>query len=76
MNTTFYEFIKLAKKTAGLIIPTPRKRLNLVQSEEGLFKGRVFTTAGFGFVENIRIHSLVNGYGYNFKKRRFLLPSP
>jgi cyanophycinase len=27
-------------------------------------------------VENIRIHSLVNGYGYNFKKRRFLIPSP
>jgi len=25
-------------------------------------------------VENIRIHSLVNGYGYNFKKRRFLMP--
>jgi cyanophycinase len=26
-------------------------------------------------VENVRIHSLVDGYGYNFKKRRFLLPS-
>ena len=26
-------------------------------------------------VENVRIHSLVNGYGYNFKKRQFLLPS-
>lgn len=26
-------------------------------------------------VENVRIHSLVNGYGYNFKKRRFLLPA-
>ena len=26
-------------------------------------------------VENIRIHSLVNGYGYNVKKRRFLIPS-
>jgi cyanophycinase len=26
-------------------------------------------------VENVRIHSLVNGYGYNFKKRRFLVPS-
>ncbi len=26
-------------------------------------------------VENIQIHSLVNGYGYNFKKRRFLVPS-
>lgn len=25
-------------------------------------------------VENIRMHSLVNGYGYNFKKRQFLLP--
>ncbi len=25
-------------------------------------------------VENIRIHSLVNGYGYNFKKRQFLIP--
>jgi len=25
-------------------------------------------------VENVRIHSLVNGYGYNFKKRQFLLP--
>ena len=24
-------------------------------------------------VENVRIHSLVNGYGYNFKKRRLLL---
>ena len=24
-------------------------------------------------VENVRIHSLVNGYGYNFKKRRFLI---
>lgn len=124
------------------------------ESEEGLFKGRVFTTAGFGFVkniifdthfmargrigrlvqivttnptcigvgigedsgvilkgdgmievigtgqviivdgndiahsnimdikpggpiavENVRIHSLVNGYGYHFKKRRFLIPS-
>ncbi|MBC8551598.1 MAG: cyanophycinase [Candidatus Brocadiales bacterium] len=27
-------------------------------------------------VENIRIHSLVNGYGYNFDKRLFLTPSP
>ncbi len=27
-------------------------------------------------VENVRIHSLVNGYGYCFKKRRFLTPSP
>jgi cyanophycinase len=124
------------------------------ESEEGLFKGRVFTTPGFGFVkniifdthfmargrigrlvqivttnptcigvgigedsgvilkgdgmievigtgqviivdgndiahsnimdikpggpiavENVRIHSLVNGYGYHFKKRRFLIPS-
>ncbi|MBC8508488.1 MAG: cyanophycinase [Chloroflexi bacterium] len=123
------------------------------KSEEGLFKGRVLTTAGFGFVENIvfdthfitrgrigrliqivttnptsigvgigedsgvilkgdstvevigtgqviivdgsdivhsnimdiepgrpiavenmKIHSLVNGYGYDFKKRRFLTP--
>jgi len=26
-------------------------------------------------VENVRIHSLVNGYGYNFKKRLFLIPS-
>ncbi|MFC1886408.1 cyanophycinase [Thermodesulfobacteriota bacterium] len=26
-------------------------------------------------VENVRIHSLVDGYGYNFKKRRFLIPS-
>ena len=26
-------------------------------------------------MENVRIHSLVNGYGYNFKKRQFLLPS-
>jgi cyanophycinase len=26
-------------------------------------------------VENVRIHSLVDGYGYNFKKRRFLTPS-
>jgi len=26
-------------------------------------------------VENVRIHSLVNGYGYNFKNRRFLAPS-
>ncbi|MBI9090835.1 MAG: cyanophycinase [Desulfobacterium sp.] len=26
-------------------------------------------------VENIRIHSLVDGYGYDFKKRRFLRPS-
>jgi len=25
-------------------------------------------------VENVRIHSLVNGYGYNFKKRFFLTP--
>lgn len=25
-------------------------------------------------VENIRIHSLVNGYGYDFKSKRFLLP--
>lgn len=25
-------------------------------------------------VENIRIHSLVHGYGYNFKKRRFIKP--
>ncbi len=123
------------------------------ESEQGLFKGRVFTTAGFGFVkniifdthfmargrigrlvqivttnptcigvgigedsgvvlkgdgmievigtgqviivdgndiahsnimdikpggpiavENVRIHSLVNGYGYHFKNRRFLTP--
>lgn len=27
-------------------------------------------------VENVRIHSLVNGYGYNFKKRQFLTPAP
>jgi cyanophycinase len=27
-------------------------------------------------VEYIIIHSLVNGYGYDFKKRRFLIPSP
>ena len=27
-------------------------------------------------VENVRIHSLVDGYGYNFRKRRFLTPSP
>ena len=26
-------------------------------------------------VENVRIHSLVNGYGYHFKERKFLLPS-
>ncbi|THB81555.1 MAG: cyanophycinase, partial [Desulfobacteraceae bacterium] len=26
-------------------------------------------------VENVRIHSLVDGYGYNFKKRQFLKPS-
>jgi len=26
-------------------------------------------------VENVRIHSLVNGYGYDFNKRRFLLPA-
>lgn len=26
-------------------------------------------------VENVRIHSLVDGYGYDFKKRRFLTPS-
>ncbi|WP_300456900.1 cyanophycinase [Desulfobacula sp.] len=26
-------------------------------------------------VENVRIHSLVDGYGYDFKKRRFLIPS-
>ena len=26
-------------------------------------------------VENVRIHSLVNGYGYNFKKRQFLTPT-
>ncbi len=26
-------------------------------------------------VENVRIHSLVNGYGYNFKNRQFLKPS-
>ena len=26
-------------------------------------------------VENIRIHSLVHGYGYNFKKRKFLAPT-
>jgi cyanophycinase len=26
-------------------------------------------------VENVRIHSLVNGYGYDFKKRRFITPS-
>ena len=26
-------------------------------------------------VENVRIHSLVNGYGYNFKNRQFLTPS-
>jgi cyanophycinase len=26
-------------------------------------------------VENVRIHSLVNGYGYDFKKRRFLTPA-
>lgn len=25
-------------------------------------------------VENVRIHSLVNGYGYNFKTRQFLTP--
>jgi cyanophycinase len=25
-------------------------------------------------VENVRIHSLVDGYGYHFKKRRFLTP--
>lgn len=27
-------------------------------------------------IENIRIHSLVNGYGYDFKERRFLSPQP
>jgi cyanophycinase len=27
-------------------------------------------------VENVRIHSLANGYGYDFKKRRFLAPVP
>ena len=27
-------------------------------------------------VENVRIHSLVDGYGYNFKKRRFFAPLP
>jgi len=27
-------------------------------------------------VENVRIHSLVKGYGYDFKKRRFLTPLP
>jgi cyanophycinase len=27
-------------------------------------------------VENVRIHSLVNGYGYNFKEREFLSPLP
>ena len=26
-------------------------------------------------VENVRIHSLVNGYGYHFKERKFLTPS-
>lgn len=26
-------------------------------------------------VENVRIHSLVNGYGYHFKDRKFLTPS-
>jgi len=26
-------------------------------------------------VENVRIHSIVNGYGYNFKKRQFLTPT-
>jgi cyanophycinase len=26
-------------------------------------------------VENVRIHSLVNGYGYNFRKRQFLKPT-
>ena len=26
-------------------------------------------------VENVRIHSLANGYGYHFKKRKFLIPS-
>jgi cyanophycinase len=25
-------------------------------------------------VENVRVHSLVNGYGYDFKKREFLIP--
>lgn len=25
-------------------------------------------------VENVRVHSLVNGYGYNFKNREFLIP--
>lgn len=25
-------------------------------------------------VENVRVHSLVNGYGFNFKKRQFLIP--
>ncbi len=27
-------------------------------------------------VENVRIHSLVDGYGYDFKKRKFLTPMP
>lgn len=27
-------------------------------------------------IENIRIHSLVNGYGYDFKERRFICPLP
>ena len=27
-------------------------------------------------VENVRIHSLVKGYGYDFKKRQFLMPLP
>ncbi|MFT7222671.1 MAG: cyanophycinase [Cellvibrionaceae bacterium] len=27
-------------------------------------------------VDNIRLHSLVNGYGYDFKTRRFLCPQP
>jgi len=27
-------------------------------------------------VENVRIHSLVNGYQYNLKKRQFLTPAP
>lgn len=26
-------------------------------------------------VENVRIHSLVNGYGYDFKNRQFLMPT-
>ncbi|MDP8241191.1 MAG: hypothetical protein P9X24_19050 [Candidatus Hatepunaea meridiana] len=27
-------------------------------------------------VENVRIHSLVDGYGYNFKKSRLVIPPP